>query len=78
MKSRCDMHPNPECLYFNNDTGKIVAEDEENCEDIYRIKGTVYILGCAIKDLWGLCANSEYCRIVVLPPVIPYTQRNNW
>ena len=51
------MHPNPECLYRNN-TGKIVAEDEENCEDIYRIKGTVYKLGCEIKDLWGLCANS--------------------
>ena len=37
------MHPNPKCLYFNNVTRKIVAEDEENCEDIYRIKGTVYI-----------------------------------
>ena len=37
------MHPNPECLYKKND-GEIVAEDEENCLDTYRIKGTVYIL----------------------------------
>jgi hypothetical protein len=47
MKSRCDLHPNPECIYPKNVNGKtvLVAEDEENCEDIYRIKGTVYILG---------------------------------
>ena len=38
------MHPNPECLYRDKDTGKMVAEDEENCLDEYKIKGTVYIL----------------------------------
>ena len=38
------MHPNPECLYKNKD-GKIVAEDEEDCLEEYKIKGTVYILG---------------------------------
>ena len=34
------MHPNPECLYKKKD-GEIVAEDEEDCEDVYKIKGTV-------------------------------------
>ena len=47
----------------------------------WHTKLNVY-LGCANKDLDGflgpLCKFIEYCRIVALLPVIPYTKRNNW
>ena len=39
---------------------------------------TAYV-GCANKDLDGSLGKFiQYCRILALLPVIPYTQRNNW
>ena len=37
IDSRCDLHPNPECIYEKN--GIMVAEDEEGCFDEYKRKG---------------------------------------
>ena len=37
IDSRCDLHPNPECIYEKN--GIMVAEDEEECLDEYKRKG---------------------------------------
>ena len=39
IDSRCDMHPNPECIYEKG--GIRVAEDEEGCFDEYKRKGLV-------------------------------------
>ena len=39
IDSRCDLHPNPECIYEKN--GIMVAEDEEGCLDEYKRKGLV-------------------------------------
>ena len=39
IDSRCDLHPNPECIYEEN--GIIVAEDEDECLDEYKRKGLV-------------------------------------
>ena len=39
IDSRCDLHPNPECIYEKN--GIMVAEDEEGCLDEYKSKGLV-------------------------------------
>ena len=36
--SRCDLHPNPACIY-ENEAGQMVAEDEEGCLDEYKSKG---------------------------------------
>ena len=38
--TRCDMHPNPECVY-ENEHGELVAEDEEGCLEEYKRKGLV-------------------------------------
>ena len=38
--SRCDLHPNPECIYENED-GQMVAEDEEGCLEEYKSKGLI-------------------------------------
>ena len=38
--TRCDMHPNPACVYVNDD-GERVAEDEEGCLEEYKKKGLV-------------------------------------
>ena len=40
--SRCDMHPHPECMYKDNTTGNMVAQDEEGCLDgEYKKKGLI-------------------------------------
>ena len=39
IDSRCDLHPNPACIYEKD--GIRVAEDEEGCFDEYRRKGLV-------------------------------------
>ena len=39
IDSRCDMHPNPACIYEKD--GVMVAEDEEGCFDEYKRKGLV-------------------------------------
>ena len=39
LDSRCDLHPNPECVYEKD--GIMVAEDEEGCFDEYQRKGLV-------------------------------------
>ena len=40
ISGRCDMNPNPACIY-KNDEGKMMAEDEENCLDDYVSKGLI-------------------------------------
>ena len=37
-RNRCDLHPLPQCTYFNETEGKLVAEDEEDCEEEYKYK----------------------------------------
>ena len=37
IDNRCDLHPNPECIYEKN--GVMVAEDEEGCFEEYKRKG---------------------------------------
>ena len=37
---RCDLHPNPACL-FENEKGEWRAEDEEGCLEEYKTKGLV-------------------------------------
>ena len=39
IDARCDMHPNPECIYEKD--GVMVAEDEEGCFDEYMRKGFI-------------------------------------
>ena len=40
--SRYDMHPHPECMYKDNTTGNMVAQDEEGCLDgEYKKKGLI-------------------------------------
>ena len=39
IDSRCDLHPNIECIYEKN--GIQVAEDEEGCFDEYKRKGLI-------------------------------------
>ena len=39
--TRCDLHPNPACIYYNDATSEMVAEDEEGCLDEYKRKGLV-------------------------------------
>ena len=39
IDSRCDLHPNPQCIYEKD--GIMVAEDEEECIDEYIRKGLV-------------------------------------
>ena len=39
IDSRCDLHPNPECIFEK--AGIRVAEDEEGCFDEYKRKGFV-------------------------------------
>ena len=39
IDARCDMHPNPECIYEKD--GVMVAEDEEGCVDEYMRKGFI-------------------------------------
>ena len=39
IDSRCDLHPNIECIYEKN--GIFVAEDEEECFDEYKRKGLI-------------------------------------
>ena len=39
IDSRCDLHPNPACIYEKD--GIRVAEDEEGCFDEYKRKGLV-------------------------------------
>ena len=39
IDSRCDLHPNIECVYVRN--GVLVAEDEEECFDEYKRKGLI-------------------------------------
>ena len=39
IDSRCDMHPNYECIYDRD--GIMVAEDEEECFDEYKRKGLI-------------------------------------
>ena len=38
IKSRCDLHPHPQCIYFKKETGEMVAEDEEGCLPTYKAK----------------------------------------
>ena len=38
-KLQCDMLPHPDCIY--NKTGVMVAQDEENCLDEYKVKGLI-------------------------------------
>ena len=40
MDTRCDMHPNPACIYWK-DESKRVAEDEEDCIEEYKKKHLV-------------------------------------
>ena len=40
IRSRCDQHPHPSCVYENID-GKKFAEDEDNCIPEYKEKGFV-------------------------------------
>ena len=37
---RCDLRPHPKCIY-ENDKGDMLAEDEEGCEEEYKIKGLI-------------------------------------
>ena len=37
--SRCDMHPNPECIFEKD--GVLVSEDEEDCLEEYQLKGLI-------------------------------------
>ena len=37
---RCDLRPHPKCIY-KNDKGEMLAEDEEGCEEEYKIKGLI-------------------------------------
>ena len=39
--TRCDLHPNEACIYYNNATSEMVAEDEEGCLEEYKRKGLV-------------------------------------
>ena len=39
IDSRCDLHPNPECVYEKD--GMMVAEDEEGCFEEYKKKGLI-------------------------------------
>ena len=48
LKSRCDLHPHPACVYNNTETGKnktetgeMVAEDEEGCLKEYKVNGLI-------------------------------------
>ena len=41
LDARCDLHPHPACIYKNNTTGEMVAEDEEHCNEEYVNKGLV-------------------------------------
>ena len=34
------MHPNPECIYENNN-GNMMSEDEEDCLEEYKLKGLI-------------------------------------
>ena len=36
---RCDLRPHPKCIYENE--GDMIAEDEEGCEEEYKIKGLI-------------------------------------
>ena len=37
--SRCDLHPNPECIYEKD--GVLMSEDEEGCLETYKLKGLI-------------------------------------
>ena len=37
--NRCDMRPNPECIYEKD--GILVSEDEEDCFEEYKLKGLI-------------------------------------
>ena len=37
--TRCDMHPNPECIYEID--GVMMSEDEEGCFEEYKLKGLI-------------------------------------
>ena len=37
--NRCDLHPNPECIYEKG--GIMVSEDEEECLEEYKLRGLI-------------------------------------
>ena len=39
LSGRCDMIPNPACIFENKTTGKTIVEDEEGCD--YQAKGLI-------------------------------------
>ena len=41
QEARCDLHPNPSCIYYDNESEQFRAEDEENCLDEYKRKKIV-------------------------------------
>ena len=41
QEARCDLHPNPSCIYYDNESEQFRAEDEENCLNEYKGKKIV-------------------------------------
>ena len=62
IDSRCDMHPNPACIYEKD--GVMVAEDEEGCFDEYKRKNLVS------KEVNVICSSGSQDHNAMSPVVI--------
>ena len=65
IDSRCDMHPNPACIYEKD--GVMVAEDEEGCFDEYKRKNLVS------KIINVICSNGSHDHNTMSPAVMTTT-----
>ena len=41
LNHRCDFKPHPACIYYNEKKGKLIAEDEDHCLEVYKQKGLI-------------------------------------
>ena len=73
QEARCDLHPNPSCIYYDNESEQFRAEDEENCLDEYKRKKIVE------KSANFKCHHSIHNESspAVLATVFNYTLRRN-
>ena len=65
IDSRCDMHPNPACIYEKD--GVMVAEDEEGCIDEYKRKNLVS------KKVNVICSSGSQDHNTMSPAVMANT-----
>ena len=65
IDSRCDMHPNPACIYEKD--GIMVAEDEEGCFDEYKRKNLVS------KEVNVICSSGSLYHNTMSPAVMAST-----